>query len=120
AAGIAAEHSGLKHHFIDRLDPYANAWIRKRVRRPSRRKIGGKEHRPADAVVYEIRRGLALEKLAIRRHETGADGQAVIEGILFVPKRVEPRHRSSFKVRYSHNIAEVRRTKSRPMGDEAV
>jgi hypothetical protein len=61
-----------------------------------------------------------LEKLAIRRHETGANGQAVIKGVLFVPKRIEPCHRSSFEIRHRQNIAEIRRTEKRPVGDEAM
>src|ERR1700682_4491603 len=54
------------------------------------------------------------------RLKTDANGQAVIEGVLFVPKRIEPRHGSSFEIRDGQNIAEIRRTESRPVGDEGM
>src|SRR6202158_5463888 len=96
AAGIAAEHGCLKRHVLSGLYPHANARVRKRIGRSSGRKIASKKCGPADTVVDEIRRSLALEKLAIPRHETGANGQAVIEGALVVPKRIEACHRCSF------------------------
>src|SRR5689334_20083063 len=86
SAGIAAEHGSLKFPLVDGLDADANAGSGQRIGRASGRKIGGEERRPADAVVDEIRRGLALEKLAIRRHQSGANRQLVGQGILLVPE----------------------------------
>src|SRR5262249_39924865 len=102
------------------LDADASAGRGQRIGRSSGRKIGGEKRRPADGVVDEVRGRLALEKLAVRRHQAGADGQAVIEGVLLVPKRIEPRDRSGFEVRDRENIVEIRGTEQRPMGDEAV
>jgi hypothetical protein len=110
----------LKRHVIARLDPHANAGSGQRIGGSPAGKIGGKKHRPADAVVDEVRGGLALEKLAVRRHQTGAHGQAVIEGILLIPKRVEPRDRSGFQIGHRQEVAEVSRTEKRAVGDERV
>src|SRR5258708_15741576 len=59
-------------------------------------------------------------KLAARRHGAGANGQAVMEGVLLVPERIEPRDRSGFEVRNRENIIEVGRTEKGSVGDEAV
>src|SRR5713226_1884486 len=119
-AGIAAEHGGLQHHVLGRLDADANTRSGKRIGRSPGWKIGGKKHRPADAVVDEVRSRLALEKLAVRRHETGANGQAVVEDVLLIPKRIEPRDWSRFEIRHGQNTAEISRTEKRPMGDETM
>src|SRR5262249_46096929 len=102
------------------LDADASAGRGQRIGRSSGRKIGGEKRGPADGVVDEVRRRLALEELAIRRHQAGADGQAVIEGVLLVPKRIEPRDRSGFEIRNGENIVEIRGTEKKPVGDEAV
>src|SRR5262249_20465009 len=101
-------------------DANANAGSGEWIGRASGRKIGGEKRRPADGVVDEVRGRLALEKLAVRGHEAGANGQAVIESVLFVPKRIEPRHRSGFEIRNRENIVEIRGTEERPVDDEAV
>src|SRR5262249_48644641 len=62
----------------------------------------------------------AVEKVAIRRHQAGANGQAVVEGVLLVPKRIEPSDRPGFEIGNGENIAEIRGTEQRPMGDETV
>ena len=72
-AGIAAEHRRLQGDFVNWFEANPHPWSGKRVSRPSGGKVGGKECRPADSIVDEIRRGLALEELAVRRHETRAD-----------------------------------------------
>src|SRR5262249_35920975 len=120
SAGIAAEHGRLKCPLIRGLDADANAGSGQRIGRASGRKIGGEKRRPADRVVDEVRRRLALEKLAIRRHEAGANGEAVVEGVLLVPKRIEPSDRPGFEIRNRENIVEIRGTEKRPVGDEPV
>src|SRR5690242_5640693 len=86
SAWIAAEHGSLKFPLIDGLDADANAGSGERISRPSSRKIGGQKRRPADAVVDEIRSRLALEKLAVRRHQAGTNRQLAGQGILLVPE----------------------------------
>ena len=86
SAGVTAEHGSLKCPLIDGLDAHANAGSRERIGWASGRKIGGQERRPADTVVDEIRRGLALEKLAVRRHQAGTNRQLAGQGILLVPE----------------------------------
>jgi hypothetical protein len=110
----------LKRHVVPRLDPNANAGSGQRIGRSPAGKIGGKKHRPADAVIDEVRGGLALEKLAVRRHQTGADGQAIIEGILLIPKRVEPRDRTGFQIGHCQKVAEVGRTEEWAVRDEPM
>src|SRR5262249_55612066 len=120
SAGIAAEHGRLKCPLVDGRDPNANPRGGQRIGRSSGRKIGGEKGGPADGVVDEVRSRLALEKLAVRRHQAGANGQAVIEGVLLVPEGIEPSDRSSLEIRNGENIVEICRTEKRPVGDEAV
>jgi hypothetical protein len=117
---LAAEHGGLKRHLVDRFDADANARCGQRIGGPAGRKIGGKERRPADAVVDEVRRDLALQELAVRRHQAGAHRQAIVEGVLLVPERIEPRDRSRLEIGDRENVAKVGRTEKRPVGHEAV
>src|SRR5262249_23615873 len=98
----------------------ANPGGGQRISRPSGRKIGGEKRWPADGVVDEVRSRLALEKLAVRRHQAGANGQAVIEGVLLVPEGIEPSDRSGFEIRNGEDIVEICLTEKRPMGDEAM
>src|SRR5262249_62364987 len=74
SAGIAAEHGRLKLPLIRGLDADATAGSGQRMGRSSGGKIGRGERRPADRRVVEVRRRQALEKLAIRRHQAGANG----------------------------------------------
>jgi hypothetical protein len=120
AAGIAAEHRGLERHLICGLDQNANARGRQRVGWSAGGKIGGEKGGPTDAIVDEVRGGLALQKLAVRRHQTKAHGKAAIEGALLIPKRIKPRDRPGFEIRDRQNIAEVRLTEERAMGNETM
>src|SRR5262249_4832531 len=79
SAGLAAEHGRLKCQVVAGRDPNANPRRGQWIGRSSSRKIGGEKRGPADGVVDEVRGRLALEKLAVRGHEAGANGQAVIE-----------------------------------------
>jgi hypothetical protein len=90
-----------------------------RIGRSSGGKISGEKRRPADAVVDEVRGRLALQKLTIRRHQPGTNGEALFE-VLLVPKRIEPSDRPGFKIGDGENVAEIGRTEKRPVGDEAV
>src|SRR6516225_534516 len=119
STGIAAEYRALECPLVRWRDPDAKAGSGKRIGRSSCGKIGGEKRRPADAVVDEVRGRLALQKLAVGRHQPYANGQAFFE-VLFVPEGIEARDRTGFQVGDSENIAEIGWTEKRPMGDEAV
>ena len=120
AAGIAAEHRGLERYIVARLHAHTNAGVRQRIGRSRSRQVGGEKGRPADAVVDEVSRSLALQELAIRQHQAGADGPAIVRRLVLVPERVEPRDRSGLEIRHCQNVAEIIRTNERTMGDEPV
>src|SRR5262249_34178145 len=104
STGIAAEYRGLKRPLVGGLDADANAGSGERIGRSVRGKIGVEECRPTDSVVDEVRGCLALEKLAVRRHEPRANGQPVGESVLLVPEGIEPGDRPSLQVRHRQNI----------------
>jgi hypothetical protein len=118
ATGIPAVHSGLKRHIVARLHAHANAGGGQRIDWSRARQVRIEKARPADAVVDEVGRGMALEEMAIRQDQAGADGPAVVGRVLLVPERVEARDRSRLQIRHRQDIAEIVRTEKRTMGDE--